>query len=96
MKSVGIKALKNQLSKYVRLAAAGETILVTDRDEVVAELIAPRQTRSPLLSDAMLADAVRKGWIVPPSMSSKTPPESRPVAKLSAILDELGSDREER
>jgi antitoxin (DNA-binding transcriptional repressor) of toxin-antitoxin stability system len=38
MKSVGIKQLKARLSEYVRLAKAGETILVTDRDEVVAEL----------------------------------------------------------
>jgi hypothetical protein len=32
MRSVGIKLLKNKLSEYVRLAAGGETILVTDRD----------------------------------------------------------------
>ena len=31
MKSVAIKMLNNRLSEYVRLAAAGETILVTDR-----------------------------------------------------------------
>ena len=41
MRSVGLKVLKNKLSKYVRLAAAGETVLVTDRDRVVAELIPP-------------------------------------------------------
>jgi prevent-host-death family protein len=31
MRKVGIKALKNDLSKYIRAAAAGETVLVTDR-----------------------------------------------------------------
>ena len=31
MHSVGIKTLKNKLSEYVRAAAAGETVLVTDR-----------------------------------------------------------------
>jgi antitoxin (DNA-binding transcriptional repressor) of toxin-antitoxin stability system len=30
MRAVGIKSLKNRLSEYVRLAAAGETVLVTD------------------------------------------------------------------
>ena len=39
VKSVGIKQLKARLSEYVRLARAGEIILVSDRDEVVAELI---------------------------------------------------------
>jgi antitoxin (DNA-binding transcriptional repressor) of toxin-antitoxin stability system len=38
MKSVGIKQLKSRLSEYLRLVRAGETVLVTDRDEVVAEL----------------------------------------------------------
>ena len=32
MRSVGIKVLNSKLSEYVRLAASGETILVTDRD----------------------------------------------------------------
>jgi len=38
MRAVGLKVLKNKLSEYVRLAASGETVLVTDRDRVVAEL----------------------------------------------------------
>jgi antitoxin (DNA-binding transcriptional repressor) of toxin-antitoxin stability system len=41
MRSVGIKLLKNKLSEYVRLAAGGETVLVTDRDRGVAELGPP-------------------------------------------------------
>jgi antitoxin (DNA-binding transcriptional repressor) of toxin-antitoxin stability system len=41
MRSVGIKLLKNKLSEYIRLAAGGETVLVTDRDRVVAELGPP-------------------------------------------------------
>ena len=39
MRSVGLKVLKNKLSEYVRLAASGETVLVTDRDRVVAAAI---------------------------------------------------------
>jgi antitoxin (DNA-binding transcriptional repressor) of toxin-antitoxin stability system len=42
-RAVGIKMLKNKLSEYVRLAASGETVLVTDRDSV-AELSPPRGT----------------------------------------------------
>src|SRR5262249_30726597 len=46
VKAVGIKDLKARLSEYVRLVKAGETILVTERDEVVAELRpAHRQAR---------------------------------------------------
>ena len=49
MRSVGLKTLNNKLSEYVRLAAAGETVLVTDRDRVVAEIVPPRVERSPIL-----------------------------------------------
>ena len=38
MKVVGIKELKAKLSEYIRLAKTGETVLVAERNEVVAEL----------------------------------------------------------
>ena len=66
MRAVGLKTLKNKLSEYVRLAASGETVLATDRDRVVAELVPPQAGRAALLADAQLAEAVRKGWITPP------------------------------
>ena len=66
MRSVGLKVLKNKLSEYVRHAAGGETVLITDRDRVVAELVPPQPGRSPLLADARLAEAVREGWLAPP------------------------------
>lgn len=39
MKSVGLRELKNRLSEYVRAVRSGEAVLVTDRGEVVAELV---------------------------------------------------------
>ena len=41
MKAVNLRELKNRLGTYVREVRAGETILVTDRGEVVAELRKP-------------------------------------------------------
>jgi len=96
MRSVGIRVLKNKLSEYVRLAAAGETVLVTDRDRVVAELGPPRPDRSEILGDALLADAVRSGWLTPPSRTDADPPPSTPVAPLDTLLAELDDDRAER
>ena len=96
MRSVGLKTLKNKLSEYVRLAAGGETVLVTDRERVVAELVPPRQDRSPLLSDAQLAQAVREGWLKPALLPVGSPPPRRPVAPLKKILAELDSDRRDR
>jgi antitoxin (DNA-binding transcriptional repressor) of toxin-antitoxin stability system len=80
----------------VRLAASGETILVTDRDRVVAELGPPRPGRSVWSSDARLAESVREGWISPPVLAGADPPPRLPVAPLDEVLSELARDREER
>ena len=43
MKSVGVRELKNRLSEFLREVQSGEAILVTDRGDVVAELVPPGQ-----------------------------------------------------
>ena len=96
MRLVGIKLLKNKLSEYIRLAAGGETVLVTDRDRVVAELGPPAPGRCPLVSDALLLDAVRQGWIRPPLSLGKQLPARKPVMRLSEILQDLQQDRADR
>lgn len=97
MRSVGLKVLNNRLSEYVRLAAAGETVLVTDRDRVVAEIVPPRAERSPVLADALLADAVRKGWLSPPAAPGAAPPPApAPIMALEQLLTELDRDRSDR
>ena len=96
VRAVGLKTLKNKLSEYVRVAAAGETILVTDRDRVVAELGPPREGRSPILADAQLADVLRNGWMTPPLLTRAGVPPRAPVAPLSDLLAELDDDREDR
>ena len=97
MRSVGIKALNSRLSEYVRLAASGETVLVTDRDRVVAEIGPPKGTRSPILADALLAEVVRRGWLTPPALpGAEKPPRPEPVAPLRELISELEGDRSER
>ncbi len=95
MRAVGLKALKNKLSEYVRLAASGETVLVTDRDRVVAEIVPPRAGRSPLLADALLAEAVREGWLTAPTLVDGPPPR-KPVAACRDLMHELRQDRDGR
>ena len=96
MRSVGIKALKDRLSEYVRLAAGGETVLVTDRDRVVAELVPVSPGRATDLNDALLADAVRHGWLTPPLRTDAPLPERTPIATLAQVLSDLAQDRVER
>lgn len=95
MRTVGLKILKNRLSEYIRLVNGGETVLVTDRDRVVAEL-RPPQGRGPLTSDAVLAEAMRRGWLSAPLIVREGPPPRAPVGPLSELLRELDADRDDR
>jgi antitoxin (DNA-binding transcriptional repressor) of toxin-antitoxin stability system len=96
MRAVGLKVLKNKLSEYVRLAQGGETILVTDRDRVVAELVPPRGGRSPAVADAVLAELVRKGWVTPPVRPLAGAPPRATVAPFEELMRELDEDRSDR
>lgn len=96
MRTVGLKVLKNKLSEYVRLASEGETILVTNRDRVVAELLPPRDTRSRRVPDAMLAELIRDGLLTPALSTTTELPGAPSVAPLDEILAELDDDRADR
>lgn len=94
MRAVGLKVLKNKLSEYVRLAAGGETVLITNRDAVVAEIVPPRP--GVVLADAMLEDAYRNGLITPAVNPSEAIPPSDPVMTLEELMRELEESRQDR
>ncbi len=89
--------LKNKLSEYVRMAAGGETILITDREKVVAELVPPRSTRADNVSDAVLAQLIREGLITPArDPDAPMPPRQPGIATLDELLKELDEMRADR
>lgn len=96
MRKVGIKILKNSLSEYVRLAAAGETVLVTDRDRVVAELVPPRAGSGAPDADALWAEAVRQGDITPAANPRAALPLRKPIMRLGQLMADLQRDRDDR
>jgi antitoxin (DNA-binding transcriptional repressor) of toxin-antitoxin stability system len=97
MRSVGIKVLKNKLSEYVRLAASGETVLVTDRDRVVAELVPPRKSIDKDDPKGWWAEQVRLGIITPAkNRGGKMPPRTEPIMTLEELLADLDEARADR
>jgi prevent-host-death family protein len=97
MHSVGIKSLKNRLSEYVRAAAAGETVLVTDRGQVVAELVSPRVSADASPAERVLGDLLRQGLLTPAKVPLKARlPRRKPIATIADVLRELDDSRAER
>ena len=96
MRAVGLKVLKNKLSEYVRLVASGETVLITDRDRVVAELVPPAEGRGQTVDDVALAALVRQGSLTPPLVGPRGEVPRRPVLSFKVLLEELDQDRADR
>jgi antitoxin (DNA-binding transcriptional repressor) of toxin-antitoxin stability system len=98
MRSVGLKALKSKLSEYVRLAASGETVLITDRRQVIAELVPAASNRDRLSDDDFLADLSRRGLLRAAKIrdDKSPPPNGEGAMPLEDVMNELAADREDR
>lgn len=100
MKAVGVKVLKAKLSEYLRLVKLGETVLVTERDEVVAELRpAHRQNVPPSSIEEeldRLADQGRVTLRASESNEWQSPDDFPKLGGVSSqkILDELRGEGE--
>lgn len=95
MHKVGLKTLKNKLSEYVRLAAAGETVVITDRGRAVAELV-PHKPEAGLTP--FQERGVREGWLTPAKRPFAPLPPRKPLPgyTLEQLLTDLDKDREDR
>ncbi len=96
MRSVGLKILKSRLSEYIRLAAGGETVLVTDRDRVVAEIVPPQPGRRSATEDEFIAQGVREGWLAPAKNPGKGPLPRKPIMKFVDLMKDLDKARADR
>jgi prevent-host-death family protein len=94
MKTVGVRDLKNKLSEYLRRVRLGESVLVTDRGEVVAELLPPGQRPGDSSVPAGLQSLAKRGLLtlgapagtdLYPALTRKPGERRRSVAQL---LDE--------
>ncbi len=95
MLAVGIKELKAKLSQFVRLAQAGEVVLVSDHSQVVAELRPARRLSQPVDSlEEILEELASKGELVRSSRAKKDRFArlnglGLPEGTAAEILDEL-------
>lgn len=98
MKTVGLKALKNKLGEYVRAAAAGEKIVITDRGRPVAEINATQPIPDRYKDHPVLARGIREGWITPATITDGSPPPRIPIKgyTFEQLMSDLDRDRKDR
>ena len=93
---VSIRDLKNRLSEYLRLAAAGEEVVVTSRGKPVARLLPPRtRKRAATPEQEAIAHLRRQSWLRPgegkrslPARPVPWPSDARPLSEL--VLEDRG------
>jgi antitoxin (DNA-binding transcriptional repressor) of toxin-antitoxin stability system len=99
VKAVGVKQLKTRLSEYLRLVKTGETVLITDRDEVIAELRpARRQPATAVSLEEQLGVLADAGETTRPSLPKgewtwKVKGLGLPAGTAARLLDEIRGDR---
>jgi prevent-host-death family protein len=89
MTTVGVAELRQNLSKYLRLVARGERLVVTDRNRPVAELGPPPSTGDALdrlIAEGRVARPGRRGLPEPLHLAGD-------AHALSRALDEIRGDR---
>jgi antitoxin (DNA-binding transcriptional repressor) of toxin-antitoxin stability system len=94
-KAVGIKELKNKFSAYIREVRSGVRILLTDRNEVVAELRKPDLSALPGTKSALLETWIREGKVIPGSGERPYLPPSpirSPKGTVQRLLDQERGD----
>jgi antitoxin (DNA-binding transcriptional repressor) of toxin-antitoxin stability system len=97
MHTAGIQTLKNQPSADVRSAAAGATVLVTDRGQVVAERLAPCVWTAASLTKQRPGGLVRQGRMAPATRAPQAPLSARqPMANLADVLGDADLHRADR
>ena len=95
-------ALQHRGQESAGIATAvrgGDIMAVVDQGlvaQVFDEHMLPHPARSSMLSDALLLDAVRQGWMSPPISVGRGPPERKPVMTIDKLLTDLDRDRADR
>ena len=101
MKTVQIKVLRDNLSKYLKLVKEGEVVLVKERNTIIAELKPPSPettqktpweiTREQWIKEGILTPAKTQGPIKLPKRPKGLP--SMSSEEFWKMYDELREDR---
>lgn len=78
---VGVRELKNNLSRYLAKVSAGDEVIVTDRGRAVAKI-------TPIGTERTLDRLITQGIVTPASVTKKAAPlkRVRPTQAVSPLI----------
>ncbi|MHB8345522.1 MAG: type II toxin-antitoxin system Phd/YefM family antitoxin [Ferrimicrobium sp.] len=78
---VGVRELKNNLSRYLAKVGTGDEVIVTDRGRAVAKI-------TPIGTERTLDRLIAQGIVTPASVTKKTAPAKRihPTQAVSPLI----------
>ncbi len=82
--SIGVRELKAGLSEFIRRAAAGEDVVITDHGRPVARIV-------PYVGVSDVERGIEQGWIEAPRRTQLSPVTR--VASRRSVMDVLDEDR---
>ena len=96
MRAIGVRDFKEHLSQHLRTVRSGETLLITDRGEVVAE-VRPPLMRDPAFPYPALLVLAERGLVeLGAANAEEAYPELPPLTtnpRMQDLLDEERGDR---
>jgi len=87
MERVGVRRLRDGLSRYIKRASRGERIVVTEHDKAVAMLAPAAESEE----DRALLELVREGWVEwggGKPQGAKRPPRVKGPSVADAVIED--------
>jgi len=84
MTQVGIRELRDHLSRYLERVQAGEEVVVTDRGRAVCRVL-------PMEGERTIDRLIREGTVTPAKKMKR--PASRPIKSVGAVSDLVAEQR---
>ena len=82
MISVGVRDLKNRLSHYLQYVKQGERVLITEHNQIIAEISLPKEDQKNLELDSLLENLAASGKL-------QRAKRNKPIASSSSNKPEL-------
>ena len=86
MTAIGVRALKNQLSRYLKRVQGGERLVVTARGKAVAILSPASATETDRRIEAMLREGAAR-WGGGKPAGSRRPPRIKGQSVAQAVIE---------